>query len=201
MLYQRAQVVSALWSAFVIAGPFTVSPVPLKPVPKTFVRRVGNLLDKGVGITPEKRAGKKGVFQEYSAEDVIELGIGLSMLNVGLPQSAAVFYLTSFRDELRRQIATLPAATVGKFPPRFLVVRPRALRDSATLYVPLPERNSDGVDFFRPSFVCDWDTWTALAMEMEGGPTNELILIEIGELARRLHQTLPETRISNRGRH
>ena len=90
MLYQRAQVISALWSAFVVAGPFTVAVVPLKRVPKTFVRRVGNLLDKGVGITPEKRSGKKGIFQEYSVDDAIELGIGLSMLNVGLPQSEVV---------------------------------------------------------------------------------------------------------------
>ena len=191
-MYQRAQLISALWSAFAISGPFTVAVVPLKRVPKKFVRRVGNLLDKGVGITPEKRSGQKGIFQEYGIDDAIELGIGLSMLNVGLPQSETVTYLTRFREELRRQIAAL----YGAPSPYFLVVRPKALRDTARLYVPLPERVSDRMDFWEPSFVGDQD---ALAKEMEG-PTAELILIEIGRLARRLQQALPETRTSNRGR-
>lgn len=52
MRYQRSQVIPALWTVF--AGPFAaIHTVPMKSIPKPFVRRVANLLDKGIGVTPE----------------------------------------------------------------------------------------------------------------------------------------------------
>lgn len=49
MPLQRSQLISALWTA--LAGPFFRVVVPVKEIPKPFARRVGNLLDKGVGVT------------------------------------------------------------------------------------------------------------------------------------------------------
>src|ERR1700683_250154 len=110
MGYQRSQIISALWAAF--AGPFFTA-VPLKAVPKKFVRRVGNLLDRGIGITPDRRAGQKGVFQEYEMADAAELGIGLSLLNVGLPQLEVISFLLACREQIREGISAVPLSSYG----------------------------------------------------------------------------------------
>ncbi len=195
MRYQRSQVIPALWKA--LAGPFTVAAVPMKSIPKPFVRRVGNLLDKGVGVAPENRAGRKGVFQEYSVEDVLELGIGLSMLNVGLPQADVIGYLLNFREEIRNQAGIVPPETWGRFP-NFLVVRPRALNEISRQHRALPERSGQ-VSFFKPEFVSDEKGWGLLAKGI-GLQTGELILIEIGDLVVKIRGALAETRAGNRGR-
>ena len=99
MGYQRAQIILSLWAAF---APRSWAPgMPLKNVPKVFVRRVRNFLDRGVGITADRRAGQN-VFQEYDVEDAVELGIGLSLQNAGMPQSEIVRFLLVFQQEPRK---------------------------------------------------------------------------------------------------
>jgi hypothetical protein len=197
MAYQRGQVVSALFTAF--AGPFLIGAVPLRNVPRTFVRRVGNLLDNGIGIEPERRAGQKGTFQEYSEGDAVELAVALSMQNVGLPQAEIVRYLMAFRPDIRKQIALIPESAWGQSFPRFLIIRPFALGETLRQHRGLPELRGGPIAYFRPEFVSDWASWKALAEEI-GKPTGQLILIEIGDLVPKLRYGLERTEISKRGR-
>ena len=60
--------------------------------------RVRNFLDRGIGITTDRRAGQKGVFQEYEVEDAVKSGIGLSMQNAGMPQSEIVGFLLGSQE-------------------------------------------------------------------------------------------------------
>jgi hypothetical protein len=195
MSYQRAQIILSLWAAF--APKSWSAAMPLKSVPKVFVRRVRNLLDRGVGITAVRRAGQKGVFQEYEVEDAVELGIGLSLQNVGMPQSELVAFLLGFQDGIRTHIRSMPTSSVGAEFPHFLIVTPHALNETIRQFGPKPKLEAGGLAFFKPKFVGTKAEWVSIAV---GWRSAASIVVEIGDLASSLHATLPESAALQRGR-
>jgi hypothetical protein len=196
MSYQRAQIILSLWSAF---APRSWTPgMPLKNVPKVFVRRVRNFLDRGVGITADRRAGQKGVFQEYEAEDAVELGIGLSLQNAGMPQSEIVTFLLGSQDAIRTHVRSMPISSVGAIFPHFLIVTPHALSETLRQFGrPQPNVNLGNLPFFEPKFVATKEDWRLLA---QSWPSAASIVIEIGDLVSRLHDALPQCATLQRGR-
>lgn len=196
MSYQRAQIIPALWTAF--AGHFRIPTVPLKLVPKKFVRRVGNFLDRGIGITPDRRAGQKGVFQEYELEDVVELGVSLSLQNIGLPQSDIVSFVLNFREAIRTQISSAPLSPDRTFP-RILVVQPRGLEETQRAHGPMPKFGFSGIPFYEPVFINDARHWESFATEI-GNISNGRIVIDIGDLVTSINLGLASAESSNRGR-
>jgi hypothetical protein len=199
MGYQRAQIILSLWAAF---APRSWAPgMPLKNVPKVFVRRVRNFLDRGVGITADRRAGQQGVFQEYDVEDAVELGIALSLQNAGMPQSEIVTFLLVFQQVIRAHIRTMPTSSVNAEFPQFLIVTPHAISETIRQFGPQPELNAWGgaVAFFEPKFVATKEEWKSLAEEI-GWPSAASIVVEIGDLVSSLHSTLPQSGALQRGR-
>jgi hypothetical protein len=194
--YQRAQILRSLWAAF---EPRSYSPrMPLKNIPKVFTRRVRNLLDRGVGITADRRAGQKGVFQEYEIEDAVELAIGLALQNAGVPQSELVRFLLSFQEVIRAHVRSMPTQLArGQFP-HFLIVTPHAMPETIRLFGLQPKGGWDGaVAFFEPKFVRTKREWLSLA---KGWRSTASIVVEIGDLVSSLHSTLPKWEASLRGR-
>lgn len=197
MSYQRAQVILALWSAF---APRSWAPdMPLKNVPKVFVRRVRNFLDRGVGITADRRAGQKGVFQDYEFEDAAELGIALSLQNAGMPQTEIVQFLVSFRHVVRMHVRSMPTSSVGARFPHVIVVKPHALGETIRQFGPHPKVTRGELAFFEPKFVSTEKEWQALADGLSG-PASASIVIEIGDLVSSLHYAFPLIAPSQRGR-
>lgn len=119
------------------------------------------------------------------------------MLNAGLPQADVVGYLLMFREEMRRRIAVVPSEAAARFP-HFLVVRPRALNEISRQHRSLPQRPNQ-ISFFEPEFVSDEKAWARLAEEI-GRLTNELTLIEIGDLVAKIYDALERTQTLSRGR-
>ena len=194
--YQRAQIFRSLWAAF---EPRSYSPrMPLKNIPKVFTRRVRNLLDRGVGITADRRAGQKGLFQEYEIEDAVELAIGLALQNAGVPQSELVTFLLSFQEVIRAHVRSMPRQlSRGQFP-HFLIVTPHAMPETIRLFGRQPKGGWDGaVAFSEPEFVRTRGDWLSLA---EGWRSTASIVVEIGDLVSSLHSTLPKWEASPRGR-
>ena len=208
MAYQRGQVLLALWAAraghlgLPTSSPLTWTPLSsVKALPKTFVRRAGNLLDRGVGITDDRRAGQHGIFQEYEIEDVVELGIGLSLLNAGVPQSETVKFILRFRKEIRDYIAAMPRSTVDSSFPHLLIVEPLAWNETLRLFDKQPELRSDKyLSFYAPEFVSNEGGWVALAKKKLGHRSSERIVIEIGDLVSFLNDELSKTESAPRGR-
>jgi hypothetical protein len=197
MSYQRAQIIVSLWSAF---APRSWTPgMPLKSVPKVFVRRVRNFLDRGIGITSDRRAGQKGVFQEYELEDAVELGIGLSLQNAGMPQSEIVAFLRGFQEVIRTRIRLMPTSSVGANFPHFLIVTPHALNETVRPFGPQPKLSFGSLPFFAPKFVATKAEWRSLADEI-GSPLPASIVVEIGDLVSHLHSALPRSAALQRGR-
>jgi hypothetical protein len=197
MSYQRAQIIVSLWAAF---APRSWAPgMALKNVPKVFVRRVRNFLDRGVGITADRRAGQKGVFQEYEVEDAVELGIGLSLQNAGMPQSEIVAFLLSFQEVIRAHVRSMPASSVGAIFPHFLIVTPHALSETIRQFGPQPSLIFGSLPFFEPKFVTRKEEWQSLYEEI-GWPSTASIVVEIGNLVSSLHSTLPRSATLQRGR-
>src|SRR5271165_2356054 len=151
MSYQRTQLILALWSAF---APRSWAPsMSLKDVPKVFVRRVGNFLDRGIGITADRRAGQKGVFQGYEVEDAVELGIALSLQNAGVPQTEIVQFLLGSQDVIRTHLRSMPTSSAGAKFPHFLVVNPHALSETIRPFGARPRVMRGELAFFEPKFV------------------------------------------------
>jgi len=199
MSYQRAQIIVSLWAAF--APRSWTAGMRLKNVPKVFARRVRNFLDRGVGITADRRAGQKGIFQEYEVEDAVELGIGLSLQNAGMPQSEIVAFLRGFRGVIRTHVRSMPTSSVRAIFPHFLIVTPHALNETIRLFGPQPKINfGDDLAFFEPKFVATKEEWRSLADEI-GQPSAASIVVEIGDLVSRLHSTLPDSVTLPRGKH
>jgi hypothetical protein len=199
MSYQCAQVILSLWAAF--GPPSLPLGMPLKNVPKVFVRRVRNFLDRGVGITADRRAGQKGVFQEYEVEDAVELGIGLSLQDAGMPQSEIVSYLLRFQEVIRTQVRSMPTSIANTEFPHFLIVTPHGLGETIRQFGPQPDLNAWGekLAFFKPKFVATEGEWQSFAGEI-GWPSAASIVIEIGGLVSSLHITLPQSAAMQRGR-
>ena len=199
MSYQRAQIIVALWAAF--GPPSLPLSIPLKLVPKVFVRRVRNFLDRGVGITVDRRARQKGVFQEYEVEDAIELGIGLSLQDAGMPQSEIVDFLLGFQKIIRTHIRSMPTSVEPKQFPHFLIVTPHGLAETIRQFGPQPELNAWGekLAFFKPKFIKTEVEWRSFAGKI-GWPSAASIVIEIGGLATSLHIKLPKSESLQRGR-
>jgi hypothetical protein len=197
MSYQRAQIILSLWAVF---APRSWNPgMPLKNVPKVFARRVGNFLDRGVGITADRRAGQKGVFQEYEVEDAVELGIGLFLQNAGMPQSEVVAFLLGFQEVIRNHVRSMPTSSLGAMFPHFLIVTPHALSETIRQLGPQPKLNLGSLPFFEPKFVATKEDWQMLADDI-GWPSAASIIIEIGDLVSSLHNTLPRSAALQRGR-
>jgi hypothetical protein len=197
MSYQRAQLILSLWAAF---APRSWTPgMALNSVPKVFVRRVRNFLDRGVGITPDRRAGQKGVFQEYEVEDAAELAIALSLQNAGMPQSDIVRFLLGFRDVIRPQLRSMPSSSARSNFSHFLVVTPHALSETLRPFGPRPRLNLGELAFFEPRFVSTTKEWQSLA-ELIGRLASASIVIEIGDLVSMLHHALPQCASSQRRR-
>ena len=195
--YQRAQILRSLWAA---VEPRSYSRrMPLKNIPKVFTRRVRNLLDRGVGITGDRRAGQKGVFQEYEMEDAVELAIGLALQNAGVPQSELVKFLLSFQEVIRAHVRSMPTQLPrGQFP-HFLIVTPHAMAETIRLSGPQPKGGWNGaVGFFEPKFVRTRRDWLSLAKGWRSSSAS--IVVEIGDLVSSLHSTLPKWTTSPRGR-
>jgi hypothetical protein len=171
----------------------------LKNVPKVFVRRVCNFLDRGIGITADRRAGQKGVFQEYEVDDAVELGIGLSLQNAGVPQSEIVAFLLGFQQAIRAHIRSMPISSLGRFP-HFLIVTPHALSETIRQFGPHPNLNLGRLPFFEPKFVATKKDWLRLAKDHLGSPSAASIVIEIGDLASSLEDALPRSAALQRGR-
>jgi len=197
MSYQRAQLILALWSAFT-SHSFAPT-ISLKAVPKVFVRRVRNFLDRGVGITADRRAGQKGVFQDYEVEDAVELGIALSLQNAGMPQTEIVQFLSAYQDVIRTHLRAMPTSSVGAEFPHFLVVTPHALSETIRPFGPQPRVTRGELAFFDPKFVSTKEEWQALANAI-GWPAAASIIVEIGNLVSSLHDALPQLAPSQRGR-
>jgi len=197
MSYQRAQLILALWSAF---APRSWAPsMPLKNVPKVFVRRVRNFLDRGAGITADRRAGQKGVFQDYEVEDAVELGIAVSLQNAGMPQTEIVQFLSAYQDVIRTHLRSMPTSSVGAKFPHFLVVTPHALSETIRPFGPQPKVTRGELAFFDLKFVSTVKEWQALADSI-GWPAAASIVVEIGNLVSSLHDALPQLAPSQRGR-
>ncbi len=197
MGYQRSQIIVSLWTAF---APRLATPdMRLKSVPKIFARRVRNLLDRGVGITDDRRAGQKGVFQEYEVADAAELGIGLSLLNAGLPQAEVVGFLRAFQEQIRAHIDSVPTSSVNAEFPHFLIVKPLALNETLRLFGPKPTLKSENLSFFEPIFASSRETLLSVVNDI-GKDVNQVILVEIGDLVSSLHNTLPDSVGTHRGR-
>ena len=171
--------------------------MPLKNVPKVFVRRVRNFLDRGIGITADRRAGQKGVFQEYEIEDAVELGIGLSLQNAGMPQSEIVAFLLGSQEVIRTHVRSMPTSSVGALFPHFLVVTPHALSETIRQFGRQPNLKPGSLAFFEPKFVATKKEWRLLAL---GWSSAASIVIEIGDLVSSLHDTLPQCATLQRGR-
>jgi hypothetical protein len=199
MSYHRAQIILSLWTAF--GPPSLPLGIPLKNVPKVFVRRVRNLLDRGVGITVDRRAGQKGVFQEYEVEDAVEMGIGLSLQDAGMPQSEIVALLLEFQQIIRTHVRSMPTSDVNTEFPHFLVVTPHGLSETIRQFGPQPELGAWGekLAFFKPKFVATREAWQSFADEI-GWPSAASIVIEIGGLVSKLHSALPQSAAAQRGR-
>jgi hypothetical protein len=197
MSYQRAQIILSLWSAF--APRSWTAGMPLKTVPKVFVRRVRNFLDRGIGITADRRAGQKGVFQEYEIEDAVELGIGLSLQNAGMPQSEIVAFLLGSQDVIRTHVRSMPTSSVGAIFPHFLIVTPHALSETIRQFGPQPNVRLGNLPFFEPKFVATKGDWQLLADEI-GWPSAASIVIEIGDLVSNIRDALPQSETLQRGR-
>jgi hypothetical protein len=197
MSYHRAQLILSLWAAF---APRSWTPqMALKNVPKVFVRRVRNFLDRGVGITADRRSGQKGVFQDYEFEDAAELAIALSLQNAGMPQSDIVRFLLGFRDVIRPHLRSMPSSSVHSKFPHFLVVTPHALSETLRRFGPKPRLTLGELAFFEPSFVSTAKEWQSLA-RLIGEPASASIVVEIGYLVSILHYALPRCATSQRGR-
>ena len=195
MSYQRAQIILALWAAF---APRSWAPnMPLKQVPRVFVRRVRNFLDRGIGITADRRAGQKGVFQEYEVEDAVELGIGLSMQNAGMPQSEIVGFLLGSQEAIRTHVRSMPTSSVGVIFPHFLIVTPHVLSETIRQFGRQPPVQVGDLAFFEPKFVATNKDWQLLALDW---PSAACIVVEIGDLVSSLHDTLPQCATLQRGR-
>jgi hypothetical protein len=197
MSFRRAQVILSLWAAF---APKSWSPrMELKNVPKVFVRRVRNLLDRGVGITADRRSGQKGLFQNYEVEDAAELGIALSLQNAGMPQSEIVQFVLGFQDAIRAHLRKMPASSVGAKFSHFLVVTPHALSETLRPFGPQPNWTTGDLAFFEPKFAATEEDWRMLADKI-GAPASACIIVEIGDLVSHLHHALPQSEPSKRGR-
>ncbi len=176
----------------------------LRLVPKPFTRRIRHFLDKGVGIEPNRRAGQKGIFQEYEIYDAVELGIALSIQNVGLPQLETTQYVLRFRDELRSHVKLMPTTNLpdssGVSPfPDFLIVKPLALNETVRQFGEYPALRVGDISFFPPEFIATKEQWHKLAFH-EIGPGSERVVIDLGSLVSSLNSTLPEIPRSKRGR-
>jgi hypothetical protein len=196
MSYQRAQIIISLWAAF--APRSWVPDMPLKNVPKVFVRRVRNFLDRSIGITADRRAGQKGIFQAYEVEDAVELGIGLSLQNAGMPQSEIVSFLLGFQEVIRTHVRLMPTSSVGAPFPHFLIVTPHALSETLRRFGRQPNLRPGGLAFFEPRFAATNKDWQLLAQDWRSSSAS--IVIEIGDLVSSLHNTLPQCGTLQRGR-
>jgi hypothetical protein len=197
MSYHRSQIILGLWSAF--ARKSWTRGMLLKNVPKVFVRRVCNFLDLGIGITADRRAGQKGVFQEYEIDDAVELGIGLSLQNAGMPQSEIVAFLRGSQEAIRTHIRSMPTSSVGARFPHFLIVTPHALSETIRQHGPQPRLNLGRLPFFEPRFVATKKDWLSLAEDL-GSPSAASIVVEIGDLISSLEDALPRSAAVQRGR-
>ena len=92
--------------------------------------RVRNFLDRGIGITTDRRAGQKGVFQEYEVEDAVEFGNRsvhakrwyAPIRNCGFPLGS--------QEAIRIHVRSMPTSSVGGIFPHFLIVTPHALSET-----------------------------------------------------------------------
>jgi hypothetical protein len=129
----------------------------------------------------------------------VELGIGLSLQNAGMPQSEIVSFLRGFQEAIRTHVRAMPTSSVGAEFSHFLIVRPHALNETLRLWGPLPALDFGNLAFFEPKFVATRDEWQSLANDI-GWPSAASIIIEIGDLVSSLHSALPESAAVQRGR-
>jgi hypothetical protein len=198
MAYRRAQVIWSLWQVF--AGPFR-GEIGLDAVPKNFGRRVSNLIDLGAGIPNSRRSGQKGIDQEYEVEDGFELGIGLDLLGMGLPQKEVVNYLMGFRNELRRECQRLPDIYRRGAAPTFLVVRPVGIKETLRQGRPAPALEGGMLSFHEPLFVHDAaKLGQTLLTDTSGMDARRHLIIEVSDLKTKLVSYLQEAPEVKRGR-
>jgi hypothetical protein len=98
----RAQLMWSLWT--LTAGRKPDRHWRLDEIPKLFLRRAGNLIEFGVGLEPVDRAGQRGVDNSYSLVDATELGLGLDLMQVGLPQGEVAEFVAHNRKTIRNFI-------------------------------------------------------------------------------------------------
>jgi hypothetical protein len=99
---KRAQIMWSIWNLTV--GRKSDRHWRLDELPKVFVRRANNLLERGVGIEEADRAGQRGVDHDYSLVDATELALGLDLMTLAWPQSEVAEFIAKNRRLLRNRI-------------------------------------------------------------------------------------------------
>ena len=198
MSFKRAHAVGAQWASF--SGSYLV-PKP-GDAPSVFVRRVNKLIELGVGVPAERRTGKIGTDQEYEPADVLEIGVGLSLMNAGVPQREARDILVAYRNTIRPH---LDRALAQALPPKetiILVLKPRGFPQSQKIRELRKDklRSVPAFPFYEPKVI--WGsavTWKQFAADLSGRE-RELILIGLHDLAAVVSQYLKDAPPVRRGR-
>jgi len=205
MEFKRSQAIWAIWN--VAAGPFLVTP-PLSRVPKSFGRRITNLIDHGAGLPREKRSGQKGIDQVYEVDDVLELAVAFELFDLGLPQADVGAFCTTFRRELRKMFAAIPdkyelpknyeqaAASAAR-----LVIRSRVSKDTLRRFKQTPEMMYAPTAFYPPLLARgDDELIPALTKVSAGAGVEKGIIIGIDILKQQLMHLLSGAPEVRRGR-
>src|ERR1700722_2996437 len=150
MDFKRSQIIWALWHSF---APRILPRRGLAEIPPVFARRVTKLIDLGVGLPTQGRVGQKGKDQFYEADAIFELGIGLDLLDLGLPQSEVASYLSAFGPQLRDKARSLPRQPKADANPEFLIVRPQVIAETARSWELAPAFSGPRIPFHPPEFV------------------------------------------------
>ena len=69
-------------------------------IPSAFVKRVTPLIELGVGVRPEDRAGQHGLDHDYDELGAFELYLGLKLLDHGVPRAEAADFVLVYRDKI-----------------------------------------------------------------------------------------------------
>ena len=149
--------------------------------------------------------GKTGTDQEYETSDILEIGVGLSLMNAGVPQLEAAQLLIRFREQIRPQLDRVLAQTPSRAEPLILVLKPRALMQAMMICEVRSRGGRPDPDFpfHEPMFIWglgDATTWPNLVRHYMSGRERELIMIGVHDLAAIVSQYLRDAPEVRRGR-
>lgn len=185
MAWRRGQVIWSLWNLY--AGERKGSPWSLREVPTPFSRRVIRLIEFGVGIRPEAKAGQRGIDQEYDLEGVVELAIGLDLMDFSWPQTEVADYLIHERQTIR-------AAIKSKSDRLLLWIKPRPLR-----YRAYNELMESKLLFAEPIFTSNVERDGRILRDLDALNRGYLVL-ELGGTVKALDHFLSVAPEMRRGR-